>query len=156
MTICWLCLSVWLVSYTHLDVYKRQPYSVNYGDSCTETRGFTSYHGQEEINIWTLSDLHRTPTNDIMNYVNKAVSHLKGGSPDLIMLLGDICNDMQSKDYAEIGIFDTAAQLSGGTVPVSYTHLKRCRNPQDMSAAAKYLRQSRGKCQKTARFQKQV
>ncbi len=108
-------------SVTSVAVSSRTPYSVNYGDSCTETRGFTSYHGQEEINIWTLSDLHRTPTNDIMNYVNKAVSHLKGGSPDLIMLLGDICNDMQSKDYAEIGIFDTAAQLSGGTVPCVYT-----------------------------------
>ncbi len=35
--------------------------------------------------------------------------------------VGDICNDMQNKDYAEIGIFDTAAQLSGGTVPCVYT-----------------------------------
>ncbi len=106
---------------TSVAVAKRTPYSVEYGASCSTTRSFVGYHGQEEINIWTLSDLHRTPTNGIMSGVLAAASHLKGGSPDIVMLLGDICNDMQNKDYAEIGIFDTAAQLSGGSVPCVYT-----------------------------------
>lgn len=106
---------------TSVAVTSRTPYSVSYGASCSATRSFMGYHGQEEINIWTLSDLHRTPTNGIMSAVLSASSYLKGGRPDIVMLLGDICNDMQNKDYAEIGIFDTAAQLSGGSVPCVYT-----------------------------------
>ena len=99
----------------------RTPYSVVRGKSCSATRSFIGYHGQSQINIWTLSDIHRTPTNNIMTYVKYAVSRLKGGSPDVVMLLGDIANDMQNKTYAEICIFDTAAQLTGGSIPCVYT-----------------------------------
>lgn len=106
---------------TSFAVTSRTPYSVSYGASCSESRSFTGYHGQEQINIWTMSDIHRTPTSGIMTAVKSAASRLKGGSPDIVMLLGDICNDMQNKDYAEIGIFDTAAQLTGGSIPCVYT-----------------------------------
>lgn len=108
-------------SVTAVAVDSRTPYSVAYGASCTETRTFSGYHGQEQINIWTLSDTHRTPTNNIMTAVTAAASYLRGNGPDIVMLLGDIANDMQNKAYAEISVFDTAAQLSGGSVPCVYT-----------------------------------
>lgn len=105
---------------TSVEVTNRGSYSVTYGSSCSATRTFTGYHNQEQINIWTASDIHRTTTNDIMNYVNSAASHLKGGDPDVIVLNGDIANDVVTMDYIEIGVFDTAAQMSGGTIPVLY------------------------------------
>ncbi len=114
---------------TSVAVTARTGYSVTYGTSCTTSRSFRGYEGQEEINIWSVSDTHREPYKNILNYkkynivsyVKKAAAYLEGDSPDIVVLLGDISNDMPSKDYAEIGIFKTATDLTSGEIPVVYT-----------------------------------
>ena len=105
---------------TSVKVTGRDAYSATLGESVTATRTFTGYHGQEQINMWTFSDIHRTPTNAIMRAVHLTCGFLQGGDPDLVVLNGDIANHMNTKDYAEICIFDTAAQLTGGTIPCVY------------------------------------
>lgn len=107
---------------TAVAVESRTPYGVSLGGSCSVYRDFYGYHGQENINIWTVSDTHLTPGNfsSMDTYIKRAASHLKYGSPDLIMLLGDIANDVPNKTQA-LTVFQIAASLSLGNVPCVYT-----------------------------------
>ena len=106
---------------TSVYVSSRTPHKVTYGGSCSVTRSFKGYQGEEEINIWCISDTHRNATTyKDMTYVHKATSYLKGGTPDLVTMNGDIANDMPNKDHWEIGVLDQAVELSGGTIPVVY------------------------------------
>ena len=104
-------------------VDSRTAYGIARGNSCETYRDFHGYQEQEQINIWTISDTHLTLSNfsNMANYIKTAANNLKGGAPDLIMLLGDIANDVPSKAQALECVFGIAAHLSNGNVPCVYT-----------------------------------
>ena len=100
---------------TSAAVESRTAYNVTYGASCTASRSFTGYHGQDEIVMWNISDTHATNT----KYIQNAVARLRQ-NPDIITLLGDITNTISSESDLNY-IFNLAALLSGGNVPVVYS-----------------------------------
>ncbi len=118
---------------THLDaaggytvtataVISRSASSVELGQSVSVSRSFHGYEGQDAVNIWTASDTHLTTSNYTSQekLIKSAASYLKHGNPDLVMLLGDIANDVPSKAQALL-VMRIGEALSEGSVPCVYT-----------------------------------
>ena len=103
-------------------VLSRSASSVSLGKSVSVSREFHGYEGQEEVNIWTASDTHLTTSNYTTQekYIKNAARYLKYGDPDVVMLLGDIANDVPSKAQALL-VMRIGESLSGGSVPCVYT-----------------------------------
>lgn len=107
---------------TATSVLSRSESALELGQSVSLTREFHGYEGQEGVNIWTLSDTHLTTSNytSMEKIVKRASTYLKYGNPDLIMLLGDIANDVPTKAQALL-VMRIGEALSVGEVPCVYT-----------------------------------
>lgn len=100
---------------TSTAVQSRTAYKVSYGGSCTASRSFTGYCGQDEMVIWNVSDTHASNT----RYIKNAVARLNQ-NPNIITLLGDITNTISNESDLNY-IFSLAELLSGGEIPVVYS-----------------------------------
>ena len=104
---------------TSVSVGSRKDYSFDVGMSVSVSSSFTGYHNQKDIKFAFFSDTHLEPTNK--KTMDAAKMHLDSfmGGADVIVLNGDIPNNMPTEAYFEL-ILEIANTLSGGTIPVLY------------------------------------
>ena len=115
-------------AYTTL-VNSRNEYTVSLGNTISVSRSFQGYHGQSEINAWTITDTHGINPSK----VKAATAKLPNQNPDIVFMLGDlitfcsykqVSSNSSSADYWNHSlcyIFRMADALTGGTRPVAYT-----------------------------------
>lgn len=118
---------------TSVAVDSRNAYNVVYGNSCTTTRTFRGYHGQDDIVIWNVSDTHKTN----VQYIQNAVARLTQ-NPDIITLLGDVTSTIANESDFNY-IFNLAALLSKGSVPVVFSRGNHETRGRFASALLQYL-----------------
>lgn len=100
-------------------VDSRTDYNINLSVSTSVSSSFTGYHNQKEIKFAIFSDTHLEPKNKkTMQGCKDALDNYMHGA-DVIVLNGDIPNNMPTEDYFDL-ILETARTLSGGSLPVLY------------------------------------
>ena len=91
-------------------------YGIEYGQTVScEPIYFKGYHGQEQFNIFSLSDIHADT-----EVVERTAAMLEG-EPDILVLLGDINSYLQTESDFTNYVLDAAHRISGGSIPILYT-----------------------------------
>jgi len=104
---------------TSVSVGSRKDYSFDVGMSVTASSSFTGYHDQKEIKFAFFSDTHLMTNNK--KTLDASKMHLDSfmGGADVIVLNGDISNNMPTEADFDL-ILEIANTLSGGSIPVLF------------------------------------
>lgn len=91
-------------------------YGIEYGNTVAcEPVYFKGYHGQEQFNIFSLSDIHADTG------VAEQTADMLEGEPDMLVLLGDINSYLQTESDFTNYVLDAARRLTDGSIPILYT-----------------------------------
>lgn len=97
----------------------RTDYNIKLSASTSVSSKFTGYHNQKEIKFAFFSDTHLEPHNKkTMTACKDALDNYMQGA-DVIVLNGDIPNNMPTEAYFDL-ILEIARTLSDGSIPVLY------------------------------------
>lgn len=120
---------------TTTEVTARSGYKATTGGTCSGTYNFRGYTGQSRINAWVFSDIHMIPGSNRLSIAKQSINYFTCGTPDIIILNGDIPDDLRATNYMTEGIFNVAYTFSSGNIPVIYSR----GNHEGRGVAAPYL-----------------